>query len=62
MQNQIDKCPYIDIKSKADLDFDYETKNLKIENKSDLNTKMYYFDKKTKIYSTFLLIRIFTMR
>lgn len=61
MQNQIDKCPYIDLKSKADLEFDYQTNNLKVENKSDLNTNIYYFDKNTKIYSTIFLIRIFTM-
>jgi hypothetical protein len=59
MQNQIDQCPYINLKSKADLEFDYQTNNLKVENKNDLNTNIYYFDKNANSYSSYSLNKKF---
>jgi hypothetical protein len=59
MQNQIDQCPYINLKSKADLEFDYQTNNLKVENKNDPNTNIYYFDKKANSYSSYSLNKKF---
>lgn len=59
MQNQIDQCPYINLKSKADLEFDYQTNNLKLENKNNPNTIIHYLDKNDNSYSNFSLIKKF---
>jgi hypothetical protein len=34
-----------------ELDFDYEINSIKLDDHEELNSKMYYFDKKLKAYS-----------
>ena len=51
MQTQADESPYLSLRCKADLVFDYETNNMKVEEKDDLNSKIYYHDPKSRTYS-----------
>ena len=55
MQKNMDASPYINILCKSELIFDYETNYMKIEDKDDLNTKIYHFDKTNKLYSNHYL-------
>lgn len=50
MQKNMDSSPYLNLLSKSKMVFDYETHNMKYEDKDDLNTKIYHFDKINKTY------------
>ena len=46
------------LKDKAKLEFDYEIRNTKLEEKENLNSKMYYFHSEINKYSKIKLIRL----
>lgn len=54
MKNHTEQSPYVNMSNKASLVFDYETNDMKVEDKDDLQTKIYYFDKNSKTYSKFI--------
>ncbi len=39
------------LEKEMNLEFDYEINSIKLDDNEELNSKMYYFDKKTKSYS-----------
>jgi hypothetical protein len=41
------------LEKKMQLEFDYEINSIKLENNDELNSKMYYYDKKMKSYRKF---------
>lgn len=55
MQNQSNDNPYHNLSSKANLQFDYETYDLKVEDKNENSSKIYYMDKKTNSYSIYYI-------
>ena len=55
MQKNMDVSPYLNLLSKSEMIFDYETHNMQVEDKDDLNSKIYYYDKITKTYSNHIL-------
>jgi hypothetical protein len=56
MQTKSEESPFLNLRSKAGFAFDYETNNMKVEDKDDMQSKIYYFDQRSKTYSTFCLM------